>query len=54
MKLVIVKTLFISIILFFCFVNFCFCDEENKQENAVAVVKSDIEFTNKQLIMEAD
>lgn len=54
MKLVIVKTLFISIILFFCFVNFCFCDEENKQENAVAVVKSDIEFSNKQLIMEAD
>lgn len=50
MKLFKVKTLLTGSILFFCIVNLCFSDETNKQTDA----KSDIEFSNKQIIIEAD
>lgn len=54
MKLFVIKILILNIFLLFCFVDFCFSNEENKQENVTAIAKSDIGFSNKQIIIEAD
>lgn len=56
-KIFVIKILFINVLVLFLCMNFCIADKkdtEQKQEEAIAKVKSEAEFANKQLILEAD
>ena len=58
MKIFITKILTVNIALFFCFVCFCFADKKNvereQKEDITVSERDDIDFSNRQMIIEAE